>query len=110
MRRNSRFVAISLSFLLIGLGVLIKGQITQVPTVTWAAANPMAQARAGAAAVMLSDGRWLVTGGDDGTGPLATVEMFDTAGNFSPAPHLTFARSHHRQLCSPMGACSWQTA
>ena len=61
----------------------------------------MAVARAGAASVLLQDGRTLITGGVSASGALASVEIFDTTGNFCAAPlcvppaSMNFARSKH---------------
>src|SRR2546430_17401820 len=75
--------------------LLIKAIINQVPTGTWASADSMAAPRSGAAAVLLHDGRLLITGGDSGSRALASADVFDTAGNFSVAAPMNFARTKH---------------
>src|SRR5690348_11125053 len=96
MQRSTKYAVLLLAvFSLLCGGLLIKGSITQVPTGTWASTGNMAAPRAGAATVLLQDGRLLITGGDTGTGPLASAEFFDTSGNFSAAPAMNYARSKH---------------
>ena len=56
----------------------------------------MGTARAQHTATLLKDGTVLVTGGSDGTGPLATVELFDpAAGTFSPTGGMGTRREFH---------------
>jgi hypothetical protein len=61
----------------------------------WAVSGLMTQARAGASAALLVDGRLLVTGGSDGSGPISAAELFSLAGFFSGAPPMTMARQGH---------------
>jgi hypothetical protein len=52
--------------------------------------------RAFQTATLLKDGTVLVTGGNNGTGPLATAELYDpTAGTFSPTGSMGAARQSH---------------
>jgi hypothetical protein len=56
----------------------------------------MATARDFQTATVLKDGTVLVTGGDDGTGPLATAEVYDpAAGTFSPTGSMGATRESH---------------
>ncbi|MFB3915173.1 MAG: kelch repeat-containing protein [Terriglobales bacterium] len=56
----------------------------------------MSTARTGAAAVLLPDGRILITGGVDASGaPLAGAEYFNPDGSFSPAPPMSTPRTGH---------------
>lgn len=56
----------------------------------------MASARGFQTATVLKDGTVLVAGGDDGTGPLATAEVYDpAAGTFSPTGSMGAARESH---------------
>ena len=55
----------------------------------------MSSARAGAATVLLQDGRLLITGGDNGTGAVTSADIFDKSGSFSPAAAMNNARIQH---------------
>jgi hypothetical protein len=56
----------------------------------------LAEARSGAAAAMLSDGRVLVAGGDGAAGTaLSSAELFSLDGSFTPVAPMTVARSKH---------------
>ena len=70
------------------LVVVRSAAISQVSTGTWVSAgngDNMSSPRAGAATVLLQDGRLLLTGGDSGGGALASADIFDASGNFSSA-------------------------
>jgi len=54
---------------LFSVGLALDAGAAQVSSGTWAPASSMAQARAGASAALLPDGRILITGGDDADGP-----------------------------------------
>jgi hypothetical protein len=71
-------------------------QITNSQTVT----GRMAQARVGAAAVLLPDGRILITGGASTNGtPLASAEFYNpSTGGFSFAPSMSEPRSNHAAI------------
>jgi len=65
MRKSLKYILLSVALILcVVLGV--KGYILQVASGTWAAQASLTQARSGASAVLLQDGRVLVTGGDAG--------------------------------------------
>src|SRR2546430_17722938 len=66
-----------------------------VSTGTWQTWNPMGDARSGAAAVLLQDGRVLIIGGNNANGPVASADLFGTDGNFSAAAVMQAPRSGH---------------
>src|SRR5438034_8799549 len=68
-----------------------------VPSNTWAPTGDMSQARAGAAASLLRDGRVLVTGGLDENGvATASAERYGPAsGSFVGTPSMQMARANH---------------
>ena len=55
----------------------------------------MAEAREGAAAVLLPNGRILITGGEGANGLLASAEIFGIDGSFHPASSMHTARRGH---------------
>ena len=84
------------------------GTFAQAPTVpsnTWAPTGDMSQARAGAAATLLWDGRVLVTGGLDQNGvATASVERYGpAAGSFLGTPSMQMARANHTSTLLPDG-------
>jgi hypothetical protein len=80
---------------LFGVAVLTHGSLSQIPSGTWMTLAPMNSARSGASAVLLQDGRILITGGDTGNGPVTSADFFGTDGAVSGAPPLNYARSGH---------------
>ena len=95
MGRIARFACL-LSLIVVALANNCYGQVSN----TWSSAGQMSQARTGAAAVLLRDGRVLITGGSDASGlPMASAEFFSpTAGAFSPAPAMNVARANHAAI------------
>ena len=81
--------------LVLTLATLLKGALPQVPSGTWRPAGNMAEIRAKVSAVLLSDGRVLVTGGTGRSGESATAELFGTDGSFSSVAPMNTARSKH---------------
>ena len=71
----------------------------------WSATGRMVQGRTGAAAVALSDGRLLITGGEDNNGvPQASTEIFDPAtGQFSQAALMNVPRASHAAIALTSG-------
>src|SRR5437773_10024960 len=106
MRRVTKYVVgfLATASLLCGL-LLIRGSAPQVPSGSWASAGNMTVARAGAASVLLQDGRTLISGGGSAGGALASGEIFDTSGNVyaahlcRPPASMTYAR---RTLAAPV--------
>src|SRR5437588_4084103 len=83
---------------LFGISFLLRASLPSVATGTWVAAGSMSAARSGACAVVLSDGRLLVSGGSDASGPTATADLFSTTGSWSAAASMNSPRSH--QSCA----------
>jgi hypothetical protein len=81
-----------------GSGLLLRAQLPQAVN-TWAPGGAMADARTGAAAVALEDGRTLITGGrlGDAGGPVtSTVVVYDPGSRtFTPAGQLLQPRVNH---------------
>jgi len=97
MKRAKNYLVVVLGISLLGVGLLVKGSNLAAPaTGTWVPAGTMAAARSGAATVLLTDGRVLVTGGSDAAGAtLSAAEFFNSDGSFTAAPPMNFARSGH---------------
>jgi len=92
-----------IAVLILTAGILLKGSITQPSIGNWLSAGPMIEARSGSASALLHDGRILITGGDNGSGPVASAEFFDTTGAFVAAPPMSIARSAHTTTVLPDG-------
>ena len=97
MRRIAKNILLG-SLLILGVVVALRGAALLVPSGSWVAEGRMASARSSAAAALLSDGRILVTGGDMGTGPVASADFINVDGTISAAPPMIFARSKHVAL------------
>src|SRR5437867_9386882 len=92
MRRPAD-IAIAAAILIVGVGVPpAAGQ--QVASGSWASTGAMTQPRWSGAAALLPDGRLLVTGGYDGTGQLATAEIY-SGGRFTACAPMQLARGGH---------------
>jgi Kelch motif len=88
-----RFIkAVFVAILILAAGIFVKGSITQPSIGGWLSAGSMTAARSGAASALLQDGRILITGGDNGSGPVASAEIFDTTGAFVAAPPMSAPR------------------
>ncbi len=94
MPRTAKYI-VCVFALVLCVGLLLTGSVPQVATGTWASGGAMSQARAGASAALLQDGRILITGGDGGAGPSATAEFYGTDGSFLAAAPMNVARSGH---------------
>jgi MBG domain (YGX type)/Galactose oxidase, central domain/Kelch motif len=81
--------------LLCGGFVVLRGTVPPASINAWLPAGSLSATRASASTVLLPDGRLLVTGGNDASGPLATTDILDTSGNFIPGAPMHFARSSH---------------
>ena len=78
--------------------LLTAAGIASIPTLqtgTWHSMGLMGAARSGAAAVLLKDHRVLIAGGDDGTGAVTSVEVFNADGSFSAVSAMGAARAKH---------------
>src|SRR5437764_8659754 len=93
MRTSRRFAA-NLSFLLF-IGLLISQRTLHAASNVWNQAASLAESRAGSAAVLLSDGQILFTGGTGANGVLANTEIFKLDGTFASGPPMRQARTHH---------------
>src|SRR5882724_7129579 len=93
MKRTPRLLSIIAGVLLCA-GVL-KATLPQTEIGTWTSAASLWQARSNASAVMLSDDRILIAGGDGAGGPLQSVEIFATDGTATFAGPMNEARSRH---------------
>src|SRR3989442_13818796 len=94
MKRTVKF-GVSVLACVLCLGFLLKADMPQVSTGTWAPAGSMTQARTGASATLLQDGRILITGGQSADGPSASAELVNHAGSFSAAARMNTAPSNH---------------
>src|SRR5437867_6808227 len=78
------------------LSVTLRAQ-SPVPTGTWVQTAPMAEARSGASAAVLSDGRVLITGGSGSDAALATAELY-VNGSWSAVAPMSVPRSGHQSV------------
>jgi hypothetical protein len=70
----------------------------------WVHTGPMTQDRDGHAAVLLLDGRVLVSGGNSSSGIVKTAEIYDPATNtWSPTGSMGVARMNHASVLLPDG-------
>jgi Galactose oxidase, central domain len=81
--------------ILCGGFVILHGTLPPVSVNAWLPAGNLAAARAGAASVLLQDGRLLITGGNGASGALATTEILDPTNGFIAGPQMNFARANH---------------
>ncbi|HKO10837.1 MAG TPA: MBG domain-containing protein [Acidobacteriaceae bacterium] len=81
--------------LLLVFPFLVHAAFPTVATNTWSPAQSLTSPRSGAAAVLLQDGRLLITGGNNGASSVASVDIVDTAGNITAGPPMNMARSQH---------------
>ena len=90
-------------------GLLLRANVPQVPSNTWAATGDMNEPRAGAASTLLYDGQVLVTGGMNDTGVTATAERYSPDGGRSwrRLPCSSRGRITLRP-CFPTGTSSWR--
>jgi hypothetical protein len=102
---RSRRIAGPLFLLLIvaSFGMWLHGAVPDVPTGQWLPGPALAQPRAGAVSVALDDGRVLVIGGRTASGPVDTVEVFNTNGTMSLGAQMRSPRSGHTATKLPDG-------
>ena len=85
------------------LGMLVHGEVPDVPTGQWLAGPALVQPRAGAVSVALDDGRVLVIGGRTADGPVNTVEVFGTDGSIALGLPMLAPRVGHGAVKLPDG-------
>src|SRR5436190_1866712 len=94
--KRSTACAAAIATVLVGFSLLGRATAPQVPANTWAPTSDMSVARAGASAVLLYDGRMLITGGKTDGGVSASAERFSpTSGAFLSTPSMATARANH---------------
>src|SRR5882724_1872826 len=94
MRRFTKLVL--LTGFLLGAFVALKGFVLAIPSGTWQATGNLSAARPGASAALLQNGSVLITGGDAGSGPVASADLFNSDGSVSPlAAPMNNPRSNH---------------
>src|SRR6266850_4309148 len=94
MRRFTKVVLL-MGFLL-GAFVALKGFVLAIPSGTWQPTGNLSAARPGASAALLQNGSVLITGGDPGSGPVASADLFNSDGSVSPlAAPMNNPRSNH---------------
>lgn len=80
MSRSARLRTFLAALVVLAGALITRGSVAPVSTGTWSSAGSLSSARAGAATVLLQDGRLLITGGDSGSGAVASADIFDTSG------------------------------
>src|SRR2546426_827184 len=81
---------------LLGAFVALKGFVLAIPSGTWQPTGNLSAARPGASAALLQNGSVLITGGDPGSGPVASADLFNSDGSVSPlAAPMNNPRSNH---------------
>ena len=94
MRRFAKGVLATI--LVIACAVLaLKGSVLVLQSGSWSQTGILSNPRVGASAATLPDGRILITGGDPGNGPTASVDLFNIDGTISAVPPMMYARSKH---------------
>src|SRR5207248_8751870 len=79
----------------LGGAMYLRSATPEVRSGLWAPSGVMTQARTGAAAVRMPDGRVLITGGTGVDGALASAELFGPTGAFSEVASMIHGRSQH---------------
>jgi hypothetical protein len=74
---------------------ILKATLPATVIGSWTAASNLSQPRANAPAVMLGDGRILITGGDSAGASLQSAEILATDGTISSAAPMNVARTRH---------------
>ncbi|PYR17523.1 MAG: hypothetical protein DMF94_23420 [Acidobacteria bacterium] len=103
LTRSTVFAA-GLAALIVSFSLIGRAIVPQVPTATWAPTGDMSVGRAGASAVLLYDGRMLVTGGMTDNGVSASAERYSPSGGaFLSTPSMSAARANHTSTLLPDG-------
>src|ERR1051326_1466062 len=82
---------------------ILRATLPDVQTGHWVNSSVLSQGRTGAAAVLLPDGRVMITGGDVNGSPSSSVEMFNADGSISSAAPMSTERSGHSALLLTSG-------
>src|SRR6266516_4523829 len=94
--KRSTACAAAIATVLVSFSLLGRATAPQVPANTWAPTSDLSVARAGASAVLLYDGRLLITGGQTDGGVSASAERFSpNSGAFLSTPSMATARANH---------------
>ncbi len=96
MHRFARYATASVVVIAM-LGYVVRADVPQVPTGTWAPGGQVGDIPSDVASAVLPDGRLLVTGGSSADGqPLPTIAAYDPAsGTWSAATQMSEARAGH---------------
>src|SRR5207244_11851409 len=79
----------------LGTVMYLRSAPQEVRSGLWSPSGAMAEARTGASAIRLPDGRVLITGGTGVGGALPTAELFGAPGSFSRVAPMIHSRSAH---------------
>src|SRR3954451_7473836 len=82
-------------FIVLFFAALFPLHMLKAESNVWSQAANLGDSRAGSAAVLLSHGQVLFTGGTGANGALATTELFKLDGSYALAPPMRQARTHH---------------
>src|SRR5688572_1768474 len=88
-------VSLLVAVILACFALVMANSVPNVPSNTWQATDSGSAARTGAAAVLLMDGRVLITGGTAGGAATASAEVYSAASGFSPVGSMLEAGSGH---------------
>ncbi|HEU4938874.1 MAG TPA: kelch repeat-containing protein [Vicinamibacterales bacterium] len=96
MHRFARYATASLVMIAM-LGYVVRADVPQVPTGTWAPGGSFGDIPRDVASAVLPDGRLLVTGGSSADGqPVAQIGVYDpNSGTWAPAGQLSEPRAGH---------------
>ena len=96
MSRSLKLLSILFAVLLVA-GLLVHSFQAQA-TERWVAVGQLQTERAGACSVQLSDGRTLITGGEDSGGVLSSAEVFDSSGSSTDVAAMLYADTIGKRL------------
>jgi len=98
MRRVNRYLLLAAG--LFTLTFALRASLPQVATGNWTSANNMSSLHDGGCSILLQDGRILVSGGSEASGPTPKIDIFNTDGTWSSAPPMLSPRAH--QVCASL--------